>query len=72
MEVNDKTTLVLRVCMFLISLFLIFETVERTPDIDTYTGISCITGLLLIVAIVFACLFSYRKQVSESNTEILL
>lgn len=73
MQVTERATLIMRIAMFLVSLFLIFDTIERTENLDTYAGISCVVGLIIIVAVVFACLFSYRTpDTSKITSDITL
>lgn len=65
MDLNDGTLFYLRIIGFVTSAILLFESTETNKDIDTATGICGITLAIVVTAIVFLSLFSYRDNVKD-------
>jgi len=65
MDLNDSTLFYLRIIGFVTSAILLFESTETNKDIDTGTGICGITLAIVVTAVVFLSLFSYRDNVKD-------
>lgn len=61
MELSEKTNFSLRIILFLLSLYFLFDITQEYKDIETTFGISIIVIATVVFAVIFITCFTNTK-----------